>query len=102
LPRSAALPLEAQGALPASQLHAPRAPAAFQPGDRVRLYPRRGGDVWDVVLSGKHATIVGVDWDFEGHCHLSVSVDDDPGADLGKAYAMAHRFFFSADEVRRA
>jgi hypothetical protein len=89
-----------------AELHASRmthdARARFGVGDRVRLAPRRGGDVWDLVLSGKSATVVGVDWDLDGKCHVSVTLDDDPGSDLGAIGAMAHRFYFSEDEVTLA
>jgi hypothetical protein len=65
-------------------------------GDRVRLKPRRGGDVFDVALAGKAATVASVEQDLEGRLLLAVTVDDDPGKDLG---AFGHRFFFHADEV---
>lgn len=48
-------------------------------GDRVRLCPRTGGDVFDIALAGKIATVESIEQDYEGQFHLSVVVDDDPG-----------------------
>jgi hydrogenase maturation protease len=68
---------------------------------RVRLRPRAGGrhDVWDAVLAGRTAVVEGIDQDVEGHVVLAVTVDDDPGRDLGDARQPGHRFFFAPDEV---
>lgn len=68
-------------------------------GDRVRLYPRGGGDAFDLFLQGKLATIASIEQDFEGRAHLAVTVDDDPGCDLGLARQTGHRFFFAPDEI---
>jgi hypothetical protein len=68
-------------------------------GDRVRLKPRRGADVFDLVLQGKLATIASIEQDFEGQVHLAVTVDDDPGRDLGQQLQSGHRFFFKLDEI---
>lgn len=70
-----------------------------KPGDRVRLRPRQGGDVLDIALSGKIATVQSIEQDYEGKLHLSVIVDDDPGRDIGLSRQPAHRFFFNAAEV---
>ena len=75
------------------------APVAFRPGEHVRLAPKRRADVMDIALSGKLATIVSIETDFEGRTYLAVTVDDDPGADLGVRGQPGHRFFFHADEV---
>jgi len=72
---------------------------ALGPGDRVRLRPKPGGDVFDLVLRVKTATIASIEEDFEGRAHLAVTVDDDPGRDLGAQLQSGHRFFFQADEV---
>lgn len=69
------------------------------PGDRVRLKPRPGADIFDVVLQGKLATIASIEEDFEGQVHLAVTIDDDPGRDLGEQRQPGHRFFFRIDEV---
>ncbi|OWK45303.1 hypothetical protein FRUB_01634 [Fimbriiglobus ruber] len=68
-------------------------------GDRVRLRPRRRADIMDIALDGKVATIEAIEQDFEGNIHFAVTVDDDPGRDLGVARQIAHRFFFRANEV---
>jgi hypothetical protein len=73
----------------------------FKQGDRVRLRPRAGGDVFDLALAGKTAVIEAIEEDYEGRTHLAVVVDDDPGRDLGMLRQPGHRFFFSLDEVER-
>jgi hypothetical protein len=72
---------------------------SLRPGVRVRLRPRGGADAMDIVLRGKAATIVAVEQDFEGRIHLAVTVDDDPGQDLGREGKPGHRFFFRPEEV---
>jgi hydrogenase maturation protease len=68
-------------------------------GDRVRLRPRPGGDVFDAALAGRVATIEAIEQDYEGQFHLSVVVDEDPGRDMGIARQPGHRFFFAPTEV---
>jgi hydrogenase maturation protease len=68
-------------------------------GDRVRLRPRAGGDVFDLALAGKIALIESIEQDYEGKIHLGVVVEDDPGRDIGLLRQPGHRFFFAADEV---
>jgi len=68
-------------------------------GDRVRLRPRAGGDVFDIALDGKIAAIESLEQDYEGKVHVCVVVDDDPGRDIGLMRQPGHRFFFAADEV---
>ena len=68
-------------------------------GDRVRLRPRVGGDILDLVLAGKTATIESIQQDYENRIHLAVVVDDDPGKELGMMRQPGHRFFYSIDEV---
>jgi hypothetical protein len=70
--------------------------AELRPGAHVRIRPRQGGDVFDLVLAGKAATVAAVERDDQGRLLLAVTVDDDPGRDLG---VFGHRFFFHADEV---
>ena len=68
-------------------------------GSRVRLRPRAGGDIFDVALDGRTAVVDQIDADLEGTLHLAVTIDDDPGSDLGAARQPGHRFFFSLEEV---
>jgi hypothetical protein len=68
-------------------------------GARVRLRPRRGADIMDIVLAGKTAVIESIERDFEDKIHVAVVLEDDPGRDLGELRQPGHRFFFSAEEV---
>jgi hydrogenase maturation protease len=68
-------------------------------GSRVRLRPRAGGDIFDLALADRLAVVEGIDEDAEGGLHVSVTLDDDPGRDLGAARVLGHRFFFRLDEV---
>ncbi len=72
-----------------------------RPGDRVRLRPRGRADAFDLLLNEKLATIISVEVDFEGTTYFSVTLDDDPGGDLGATGQVGHRFFFRPDEVER-
>jgi len=69
------------------------------PGRRVRLRPGGRADIFDLELGGKEATVVSVEVDLEGRTYLAVTVDDDPGKDLGRLGQPGHRFFFRPDEV---
>ena len=73
--------------------------AELRPGDRVRLKPRAGGDILDVALAGQTARIHTIEQDYEGRVHLAVTVDEDPGQDLGALRQPGHRFFFAPEEV---
>ena len=73
--------------------------AELRQGDRVRLRPRRGGDILDLALEGKTAVIESIEEDYENRIHLAVILDDDPGRDLGMLRQPGHRFFFSLDEI---
>jgi hydrogenase maturation protease len=68
-------------------------------GSRVRLLPRKGGDVMDIALAGQIATIECIEQDYEGKSHVCVVLDNDPGRDMGLLRQPGHRFFFDADEV---
>jgi hypothetical protein len=70
-----------------------------RPGARVRLQPKRSADILDLALQGKTAIIEAVESDLEGHTHVAVVLEDDPGRDLGLARQPGHRFFFSPEEV---
>jgi hypothetical protein len=73
----------------------------LRPGDRVRLRPGGRGDVLDLALAGMDATIASVERDYEGRVHFAVTVDDDPGRDLGASGQPGHRFFFGREELER-
>ena len=66
---------------------------------RVRLRPRRRADAFDLVLDGKAAIVEEVVQSMEGAVQLAVTVEDDPGRDMGEDRQMGHRFFFAPDEV---
>lgn len=74
-------------------------PYEIRTGDRVRLRPRGGADIFDLALAGMSATVDAVEQDFEGRVYLAVTVDDDPGRDLGQLRQPGHRFFFTPEEV---
>ena len=73
--------------------------AEIKAGDRVRLRPRKGGDVLDIALAGQIALVESIEQDYEGKNHVCVVLDDDPGRDLGLLRQPGHRFFFDADEI---
>ncbi len=68
-------------------------------GDRVRLLPRKGGDILDIALQGQIATVESIEQDYEGKSHLGIVLDEDPGRDLGLLRQPGHRFFFDPSEV---
>src|ERR1035441_6736434 len=68
-------------------------------GDRVRLNPRKGGDILDIALRGQVATIESIEQDYEGKAHVCVVLDEDPGRDMGLMRQPGHRFFFDVTEI---
>jgi len=73
--------------------------AEVKVGDRVRLRPRKGGDVLDIALAGQTAHVESIEQDYEGKSHVCVVLEDDPGRDLGLLRQPGHRFFFDTEEV---
>jgi hypothetical protein len=73
--------------------------AEVRAGDRVRLRPRRGADTFDLILAGMTATVESIEQDLDGRVYLAVTVDDDPGRDLGAQRQPGHRFFFAPEDV---
>jgi hypothetical protein len=71
----------------------------LEKGSRVMLWPRAGGDIMDLALKGKVAFIEGIEQDYEDRIHLAVTLEDDPGRDMGVDRILGHRFFFSPEEV---
>ena len=74
-------------------------PCEIRPGDRVRLRPRGRADILDLALVGRTATVEAIEQDYDGRAYLAVTVDDDPGRDLGTLRQPGHRFFFQPEEV---
>ena len=68
-------------------------------GSRVRLCPRQGGDIFDLALKGQVAVVESMEEDYEGHRHVAVVIEDDPGRDLGMLRQPGHRFFFAPEEI---
>jgi len=66
---------------------------------RVRLRPQRSADVFDLALADRVAIVEEIVEGMDGKLQLAVTVEDDPGRDLGEARQLGHRFFFSPDEV---
>lgn len=73
--------------------------AVLRRGDRVRLRPLSRADIFDLALDGRAATISSIEQDFEDRIYLAVTVDDDPGRDLGALRQPGHQFFFGVEEV---
>ena len=74
-------------------------PYEVRRGDRVRLRPRARADILDLALDGMAATVESLEQDYEGRVYLAVTVEDDPGKDLGALRQPGHRFFFLPEEV---
>jgi hypothetical protein len=82
-----------------ARLHGAVRTAWPREGARVRVRPGRNADAFDVLLAGKLATVARVERDLEGRVLCAVTIDDDPGADLGATGFPGHRFFFRPDEL---
>lgn len=72
---------------------------ALKRGQRVILRPNRRADIFDIALQGKAAIVESIECDLEDNVYVTVSVEDDPGRDLGATGQPGHRFFFRVDEV---
>ncbi len=71
----------------------------YRVGDRVRIWPLGDADIFDMALKGKTARISAIEQDYEDRVHLAVTVDEDPGQDLGLEGKPGHRFFFRPEEL---
>jgi hypothetical protein len=71
----------------------------LRPGDQVRLRPRPGGDIFDMALRGEIATIESIEQDYESKQYVAVTLNNDPGRDLGLLRQPGHRFFFAPEEL---
>jgi hypothetical protein len=68
-------------------------------GSRVRVRPRPGADIMDMALADRVAVVESIEQDFEDRVYVAVTIEDDPGRDLGDLRMPAHRFFFSVNEL---
>jgi hydrogenase maturation protease len=71
----------------------------LRPGSRVRLHPAPGGDIFDLALEGRAAVVEAIEQDPEDQIHVAVTLEDDPGRELGQARQIGHRFFFTPGEL---
>ena len=71
----------------------------IEKGSRVLLWPNSGGDIMDIVLEGKVAVVESIEQDYEERVYIAVTLEDDPGRDLGGDGILGHRFFFSPEEI---
>jgi hypothetical protein len=71
----------------------------LEKGSRVLLWPHSGGDIMDIALKGKVAFVEAIEQDYEDRIYIAVTLEDDPGRDLGGDRILGHRFFFSPEEV---
>lgn len=81
-------------------LRSPRR-AAFDVGDAVVLEPRSRADAMDALLDGMTATVLSIEETLEGEQHYCVTIDRDPGRDLGARGFPGHRFFFRESDLAR-
>ncbi|OLT17011.1 hypothetical protein BJF79_18050 [Actinomadura sp. CNU-125] len=71
---------------------------ALSRGSRVRLRPRsHGTDPQDRFLDGRTAVVEAVLLDVDDACHLAVSLEEDPAAELNRWYGRYR--YFAPDEV---
>jgi hypothetical protein len=81
-------------------------PAVWDPalrvGAHVRLKPKPGSDIMDVVLNDQLAVVEAIERDFEDRLHIAVTILDDPGRDLGIDRMPDHRFFFGSTKSSRS
>jgi hypothetical protein len=71
----------------------------YKVGYPVRIWPLGDADILDIALKGKTATIVSIEQDFEDQVYFAVTIDEDPGRDLGAQGKPGHRFFYRPEEV---
>jgi hypothetical protein len=72
----------------------------FRAGDYVRLSPAGRADIFDLALAGRTAVVEAVEQDLEDQVYVVVTLDDDPGRELGRLRKPGHCFFLRADEVQ--
>jgi hydrogenase maturation protease len=86
--------------------HSPSSPvmsstggSVLKVGTLVRLRPKPGGDIFDIVLKNQIAIVESIERDFENREHVAVTLLDDPGRDMGMQRMPGHRFFFAPSEI---
>jgi hypothetical protein len=94
----AAVPEAREPAEPVPERHVVRG-RELSAGTRVRLRPSGRADGMDLLLAGHTATIERIEQDLENRVLFAVTLDEDPGGDLGRASKPGHRFFFRPEEV---
>jgi hypothetical protein len=85
------------------RLHGGTFRSEFAVGDRVILRPHaaRRADALDLLLKGMEATVAAIETTDLGEAMYSVTIDKDPGKDLGERGFPGHRFFFRGDEMEK-
>jgi hypothetical protein len=92
---------EALSAPTVARLHGSIRRCEFKAGDRVRLCPRKKSDIMDRALEGQVAIVESTETDYDGKVHVAVVLENDPGREFGFQRQIAHRFFFSPEELER-
>src|SRR6185503_13749663 len=59
----------------------------------------QGADALDLAFAGRVGVVASIEQDYDDRVHVAVTLEDDPGRDLGDARMPGHRFFFGPDEV---
>lgn len=99
LDRTERLTPEQRLALHGAQRTAGAETAPLRPGARVRLHPHGHADILDLALQDEPATIKSIEQDVEGRIYYVVTLDADPGRDLGNDGKPGHQFFFRQQEL---
>jgi hydrogenase maturation protease len=55
--------------------------------------------VFGAAMAGMAATVEALHADLDGKVHVAVTLEDDPGRELGEDRRPGHRFFFAPDEL---
>ena len=68
-------------------------------GGEHRTYPPNGPPARVSRQTVTVATIESIEQDYEDVVYLAVTIDEDPGADLGMLRQPGHRFFYTLNDV---
>lgn len=91
--------IESLGPHAYAKLHGVFRDGPLNAGTRVRLHPRSRADAFDVLLGGMEATVQSIEHTVDGRELVCVTIDRDPGRDLGEQGLPGHRFYFQRDEM---